>query len=153
MTTATPDGGARPPTALLGYPSYLLSRVGAEGRRRAASAVAMSDLRLNSAAVLACLGEFGPSPQRDLVERLRIDPSDVVAVVDDLETRGFVVRQPCDVDRRRHIVRLTAEGRRARAATARALEQVQADLLAPLTEPERGQLVDMLRRLLSHHGG
>jgi DNA-binding MarR family transcriptional regulator len=43
--------------------------------------------------VLACLEEFGGGSQREISDRLRFDPSDLVEFVDGLEEAGFVRRR------------------------------------------------------------
>jgi len=136
---------------MLATATYLVGRLSVDGRRRAVAAVTSAGLRLNSYAVLACLHEFGSSSQRDLSERLGLDPSDVVAVLDELESHGHVRRARCTEDRRRYDVSITASGARARKAAARALEAAQDGFLATLDPAEREQLTTLLRRMHDHN--
>jgi DNA-binding MarR family transcriptional regulator len=137
-----------PPQVMLATATYLVGRLSVEGRRRAVAAVTSAGLRLNSYAVLACLHEYGMSSQRDLSLRLGLDPSDVVAVLDELEADGFVSRTRCAEDRRRHNVVITAAGTRARKAAAREIEAAQDEFLSALNAREREQLTALLRRVL-----
>jgi MarR family transcriptional regulator, lower aerobic nicotinate degradation pathway regulator len=109
-----------------------------------------SGLRWPEFAVLHHLDALGPIAQRDLALALRIQPSNLVALLDQLEDRGLIRRSPDPADRRRHRVELTAGGRRtlkrAREATARA----ENDLLRPLSAAERRQLRALLVRLTAH---
>jgi DNA-binding MarR family transcriptional regulator len=66
----------------------------------------------------------GPLTLRGLAELVGTDPPATTVIVNDLEARGLVVREPHPDDRRAKVVSLTAEGRRvvrsARAVTDRA---------------------------------
>ena len=56
-----------------------------------------------------------PLSQRELSDKLGMDPSDIVGLVDVLEDAGFVVRNRDETDRRRYALRLTAAGEQAKA--------------------------------------
>ena len=142
-----------PPQVMLSTATYLVARLSVDGRRRAVAAVSKCGLRLNTYAVLACLHEYGLSSQRDLSLRLGLDPSDVVAVLDELESDGYVSRTRCAEDRRRHNVAITPTGTRVRKAAAVALEAAQDAFLAALDPAEREQFTALLRRLLDRQSG
>lgn len=109
-----------------------------------------SGLRWPEFAVLHHLDAQGPVAQRDLALALRIQPSNLVAVLDQLEDRGLLARSPDPEDRRRHRVELTRAGQlaveRARETTRRA----ERDLLAPLSAAERREFRSFLVRLTAH---
>jgi len=154
MDAARPDAEPLAPAqVMLATATYLIGRLSVDGRRRAVAAVTSAGLRLNSYAVLACLHEYGSSSQRDLSLRLGLDPSDVVAVLDELESQGFVSRTRSAEDRRRHDVAITAAGTRARTTAAQALESAQDGFLAALDPIERTQLTVLLRRMYDHQCG
>jgi MarR family transcriptional regulator, organic hydroperoxide resistance regulator len=77
---------------------------------------------------LACLGEGEPRALRDLVEATGQRPSTLTGVVDRLERRGLVARQPQPADRRAFQVAPTAAGRRAIARVAAAFDDLGAAL-------------------------
>ena len=58
-------------------------------------------------------GDQGGMSQTDLGRWLRLGKSTVSRLVDQLEARGWVLRQPGGDDSRRRLVVLTAEGRKA----------------------------------------
>ena len=60
---------------------------------------------------LQTIAAHQPLSQRELSERLGLDPSDTVAVVDILESAGYVSRDRDPSDRRRHALTLSADGR------------------------------------------
>jgi DNA-binding MarR family transcriptional regulator len=138
------------PPSLLALTPYLLSRVGKTARGRVIERLTARELRLWHLAVLAALADFGPQAQRDLAARLRIDPSDMVKVLDELAATGSVERARDQADRRRVTVTLTAAGRGLLAELTAETAAVQEEVLAPLDEAERAVLHDLLRRLFAH---
>jgi hypothetical protein len=71
----------------------------------------------------------------------------VVALIDDLEDKGYVTRQRPPRDRRAFLVHPTGAGRAAKSAAIRILDEQQRRYLAPLTPAERDQLGALLKRL------
>jgi DNA-binding MarR family transcriptional regulator len=131
---------------LLHLPSYLMLQLVREARR-----IARSDLRAPHVTVLAFLAEREAVAQKRISDAVRMDASDLVSVLDDLEGRGFAQRRRDEHDRRRFAVSITDVGRRAlcdRLETARAHDE---ELLAPLTEQERVELTTLLRKAYLHH--
>ncbi|MFD7444658.1 MarR family winged helix-turn-helix transcriptional regulator [Streptomyces sp. NPDC059909] len=86
----------------------------------------------------------GPVTQKALIEWLAVDPSVVVGLLNDLETDGLVRRRRDPGDRRRHIVEITPEGTERLRTTDTALETMERELVADLTDRD----VATLRRLL-----
>jgi DNA-binding MarR family transcriptional regulator len=78
--------------------------------------------------VLACLREGEPRALRDLVEATGQRPSTLTGVLDRLERRGLVARQPHPTDRRASQVAPTPEGRRAIVRVAEAFDDLAATL-------------------------
>ena len=87
------------------------------------------------------------SSQKGLGRRLGLDPSGLVASLDELERDGLVERRPYEGDRRRYALHLTGPGQKKLAA-GRKVAQLTADrLLAALSEEEMGVLHDLLARI------
>ena len=76
--------------------------------RRAADTSVPHGLRPRQLVALTLLDEHGPVSQQALGEALRLDPSNVVGLLNELEERGLVTRRRDPADRRRHIVELSA---------------------------------------------
>ena len=104
-------------------------------------------LRFAHHGVMACLADEGALAQKDVAQRLRIDPSDLVKVVDLLEGEGLVTRTRDPLDRRRQLLELTEAGRAAFAERERMLDEANARLMAPLSAEEQHQFEAMLRRM------
>src|SRR6266511_757668 len=106
------------PEDLLKRSNFLLCKLSNVAKRELVEQLAAEDLelphhRLPHLAVLSCLADSGPACQKDIAERLRIDGSDMVAVLDDLEHGGHVTRVRDPRDRRRHAVSITPAGPRS----------------------------------------
>ncbi len=117
---------------------------------RLAEALTALDMRTHDFAVLHHLQQAGPLSQQELGSALRINPSNLVGLLDSLEDDGLIVRPRDPADRRRHLVGLTTDGQRRLTAAKRAVAAAEEDLLSPLTEVERVQLKDSLERLAGH---
>lgn len=138
------------PERLSSLTTYLLSQTATIAKRELDDRLAERGVRLRHMGVLAVVDE-GPATQRELSRRLDLDPSDVTATVDDLQSAGFVARQTDEADRRRKIVALTRSGRRELATLDRIAHRIADDLLAPIPERRRRQLHEDLHRVLLAH--
>lgn len=102
--------------------------------------------------VLAALRRAGDpyelSPGRLLRETL-VTSGTMTNRVDRLAARGLVERLPDPHDRRGVLVRLTAEGKSAVDGAFEALLDAERDLIATLSERDRGRLAALLRTLLA----
>jgi DNA-binding MarR family transcriptional regulator len=90
----------------------------------------------------------GPVSQRDVAERMGIDPSDVVDLVDRLEVAGYLRRRRDERDRRRYALELTPAGGEAIERFARVARAVDETVLAGLEPEQRETLRALLRRVL-----
>lgn len=127
--------------------SFLLARANALSTASANAALADLGLKVRSYAVLAVVAENARPSQRDLSEFLRLDPSQVVALVDDLQSRGLVAREQDPRDRRARVIVVTDAGRALFARARRAAAQAEQRRYAGLADDERTQLSDMLHRI------
>ncbi|MFJ5228832.1 MarR family winged helix-turn-helix transcriptional regulator [Kitasatospora sp. NPDC088391] len=130
--------------------TYLLSRTGKDARSRLAERLAADGLRLYHHAALAALADLGPHTQRELADRLRLDPSDLAKAADLLAARGWIDRTRDPADRRRLTLTLTPAGRTRLSALQDEARDVQDAVLAPLDPAGRAALHALLLRL---HGG
>lgn len=105
-------------------------------------------MRVKEFTTLAVLRDHGPIAQQELGELLYVDANNLVLLLNDLESREFAVRRRDPTDRRRHVVEITDEGRRALDGAEKGIEGVEGDVLARLTGPERATLQQLLARAL-----
>jgi DNA-binding MarR family transcriptional regulator len=129
------------PSILEDLTSYLLSQTGRKARQRMAE-----QLSLGEVALLARLAE-GPKTQRELGQRLRKDPADMVRLLDTAAEDGLVTRAPDPADRRRRLVSLTADGEATLRVALEIAGGIDEELLAPLSEAERRTLRALLTKL------
>lgn len=85
--------------------------------------------------------------QREISDLLGLDPSGIVAMVDDLERLGLVRREPNPDDRRTRLVVATDTGRQRLRETEPVARAVDDRLLADLDENERQTLRSLLQRI------
>jgi len=94
----------------------------------------------------------GPTTQHALGRLIMMDPSTMVATIDELETRGLVQRRPHPGDRRAHALHMTRKGRETLQRGRRLARGAQEELLAPLDGVERQQLHELLARIAQAAG-
>jgi DNA-binding MarR family transcriptional regulator len=143
---------ANAPKRLQELPSRLLNLAAGYGQRQVGERLATLDARKWHYATLAALEEFGPDSQSGLSDRTGIYRSDLVATINELTARGFVVRAPNPADGRRNVITLTDEGRRHLKRLDVLIAEAEAELLAPLSPVERAELTRILQLIVAHHG-
>jgi DNA-binding MarR family transcriptional regulator len=109
-------------------------------------------MRLRQFVTLSFLNDHDGASQQALGEALCMDANNLVLLLNELETAGLAERSRDPDDRRRHVVRITADGRRALERGERAQESVEDEVLAALTPSERATLHDLLARALEGAG-
>jgi DNA-binding MarR family transcriptional regulator len=124
----------------------LLSHVARIGQRGADQELAARGLRTAHLLLLTLLRDHGETSQAALVDVLRLDPSNVVGLLNDLERRDLIVRRRDQNDRRRHIVALAAAGREELQLIEGRLAAVEERLLGVLDAGERAALHELLMR-------
>jgi MarR family transcriptional regulator, lower aerobic nicotinate degradation pathway regulator len=156
MTLPTPETAAsrpapRLPEELVESSTFLLKRLGFAAKEQAMDAYEETGLHPYHYAILLALDEGSRETQGSIADALGYDRGQLVGLLDELEEHGLVERRRDPKDRRRHLVRMTADGtrtlRRLRALTRR----IEDEFLEPLSEQERADLHELLRRLAEKH--
>ncbi|MCX5198110.1 MarR family winged helix-turn-helix transcriptional regulator [Streptomyces sp. NBC_00249] len=124
----------------------LLAWHGAVTQTRMKKALGAAGLTPRHAMTLMHL-EGGPISQRALAERLEVDPSVLVGILNDLERDGLAERRRDPADRRRHNVVITEAGGSALGRTNAALDAVETGLFSGLSEQEQDALRALLERI------
>jgi DNA-binding MarR family transcriptional regulator len=138
-----------PPEPLASAPGFLLSWNGRRTAHEFAHALEPLGLRPPHFGVMTLISSEPGLTQQDLAERSLIDPSSMVAVVDELEELGYAERQMHPGDRRKHAVHLTPDGKRTLERARAVAIKLAKEILAPLDAGE----VQTLRRLLRKLAG
>ncbi|PTT62184.1 MarR family winged helix-turn-helix transcriptional regulator [Arthrobacter sp. HMWF013] len=127
---------------------FLLAKLHAAGSVLNNRALADFNLKERSYSVLI-LSDSGLEPtQRELADFLSLDPSQIVALVDELEKRGLVVRAPGKQDRRAKTVTATAEGSKLLVEARKAAQSAEAEALERLSADEVATVKALLRKAL-----
>jgi DNA-binding MarR family transcriptional regulator len=126
---------------------FLLYRTAEASHALANQMLAEVGLAARQVGILTMVTELEPMTQKALSDALRIDRTTMVALIDDLEGRGLVVRNRHPRDRRAFLVCPTDAGRAAQVAAVAILDEQQSRFLAPLTQEERVHLGQLLNRL------
>jgi DNA-binding MarR family transcriptional regulator len=127
--------------------TWLLSRANARAQAIRVEAFTEAETSGYISRLLASLADQGEASQAELARRTGIDPSDVVATLNDLVARGFVSRMRDPLDGRRNIVTLTPKGRAELRRLDAVVANIQDQFLAALTAAERRQFVRILAKL------
>jgi DNA-binding MarR family transcriptional regulator len=125
----------------------LLALLGQFAMRRLREAHICHDLSPRQFQLLGLLHDNGPMSQRELGQEMDTDPSVLVTLLNPLERAGLLSRRRDPLDRRRHLVTLTAGGERRLDAAARAQREAEDQLFAGLDHEQREQLRTLLLAL------
>ncbi|WP_433656030.1 MarR family winged helix-turn-helix transcriptional regulator [Nocardia sp. CA-128927] len=99
-------------------------------------------------AALNCLDEQHGLSQKEVAELLGIDRTTMVALIDQLQTQGWVERRPHHSDRRKNTVTLTKDGHQMLRTGANVIDECERRFLAALGEPAAEQLKTALQTVI-----
>jgi DNA-binding MarR family transcriptional regulator len=97
--------------------------------------------------VLTALGRNPMPTQTALARAIRADKTRIIGVLDDLQERGFIRREPDPADRRGHLLALTPAGRRLHTSVRRAIRQAENRFLSQLPAADRQVFLRVLQAL------
>jgi DNA-binding MarR family transcriptional regulator len=145
----------RLPDELLEKSGFILVRLAMGFKARAIAELEAAGFSQYHYSVLAVLGEQPRKAQATIAEALGVDPSQLVGILDALEDQGLIERQRDVDDRRRHVVSLTAEGRKQLVRLRRLIDRMEDELFAPLDAESRKTFHELLLRLagFADHAG
>jgi DNA-binding MarR family transcriptional regulator len=141
----------RLPAELVDSTQFLVKRLGFAAKGRSLAAFEEAGFSPYHFAVLATLDEGSRETQGAIADALGYDRSQLVGILDELEEQGLVERRRDKADRRRHLVQMTPDGKRALAKLRALSARLDDEFLAPLTGAEREQLHGLLLKLAERH--
>ena len=122
----------------------LLALLGQDAMRRLRDAHTAHGLMPRQFQVLGLLADLGPMGQRELGQAMATDPSILVTLLNPLEADGLLARTRDPADRRRHVVTLTAKGKRKLNRAAEAQRTAEDMIFAGLSSEQRADLRELL---------
>lgn len=131
---------------------YLLKHAQQRMAELNGQALAPYDINGRELAVLVVLAGRGPASQQQAAQRLGIDRTTMVALLDTLQNKGLVSRHPHADDRRRNVVDLTEAGRDTLRRAVPAADAAERQFLAPLGSRDAERLRDSLQAIIRHGG-
>jgi DNA-binding MarR family transcriptional regulator len=150
-----PDSGERQLESiareLAASTGYLLAQLGLAFKTQALAQAEEAGFELHDYSMLAILGEGARITQARIAEALSVDPSRLVAMLDSLEERDLVARQRDPHDRRRHVVTITATGRRELSRLRAIVKRIEDEFFAPLDADARATLHPLLVALAAQN--
>lgn len=135
-----------------GEPAFLLAQLGAHAASQFAERLKVIDLAPPDAGILRLLRVAAGLSQQELATKLKIHPSRLVAILDNLEKGGLVERRANSDDRRLYSLHLTTSGEAALGTIARVAQEHQEALLSALSKEERDTLAAFLLRVADQQG-
>lgn len=127
--------------------SFLTGKAAQQVARRARERLAPHGVTPVQYAVLRALWERDGQSGAELGGRLGMDSATTTGIIDRLEAAGLLRRSPDGDDRRVHRAVLTPRGRSLRGPLDRAMDGLNAEIAAAMTEAEAAALWAALRRL------
>ena len=151
MKTEIKTHGGRLPAELRASTLVLLKRLGFNAKQHSFDEYEKAGLSPYHHAILALLDEGMPETQAAIADSLGYDRGTLVGLLDELEEKGLVERKRDPEDRRRHLVRLTSDGKRALTRLRTLAARLEDEFLAPLDAEQREQLHALLLVLAGRH--
>jgi DNA-binding MarR family transcriptional regulator len=128
---------------------YLLKHAQLQYNALVSAALTPLGVEVREWAALLCLDDDQSLSQAEVAHLLGIDRTTMVALVDELQAKGYVRRRPHDDDRRKNVVELTPAGRRIKQRAARLVDDTERRYLAVLSRADREQLKRSLETLIA----
>jgi DNA-binding MarR family transcriptional regulator len=147
MTSMSPSSPADPEVSQ--FAGQLFFRLWRASHTQTAAALESIGITTALFSVLNYLVVQGATIQQQIGAAIQIDPSTMVALIDELEHAGLAKRRPHPHDRRAREVVITAKGRRAVERGRALAREVEDAVLQGLGAEERRQLLKLLRKALS----
>src|SRR4051812_18006780 len=110
-------------------------------------------IRPRHVAALIELRDRGELTQQSLCGQLHLDPTNLVAILNELEERGYATRRRDPEDRRRHLVEVSKKGIAVIEKVSEVMDGVEAEMLEGFSSEERERFATLLTSIWERSGG
>jgi DNA-binding MarR family transcriptional regulator len=135
------------------WPMLLMIKLGRITMHRFTEALEPFGIRPRHVAALIELRDHGQLTQQALCGQLHLDPTNLVAILNELEQRGYATRRRDPEDRRRHLVEVSKRGIAVIEKVSAVMDGVEDELLDGFEPAEREQLEGLLTSMWERSGG
>src|SRR5437762_7189222 len=142
-----------PPGIAKQWPTLLMIKLGRITQHRFSEALEPFGIRPRHVAALIELRDRGELTQQSLCGQLHLDPTNLVAILNELEQRGYATRRRDPEDRRRHLVEVSKKGIAVIDKVSEVMDGVEDELIDGLEPAEREQLEGLLTSMWERSGG
>jgi len=142
-----------PPGIAQQWPTLLMIKLGRITMHRFTEALEPFGIRPRHVAALIELRDRGELTQQSLCGQLHLDPTNLVAILNELEQKGYATRRRDPDDRRRHLVEVSKKGIALIEKVSKVMDGVEADLLDGFEPAERERLERLLTSIWERSGG
>jgi len=132
---------------LRGFVGYNLKRAYMSLHSDFVASLTHLDLKPTTFSALAIINENPDISQTDLARALSMERSNIVVMVDELQSRGLIVHNKVPTDRRVYALRPTTKGVSLFYEASLAVQRHEEKLLEDFSPEERDLLVRMLIRI------
>ena len=135
------------PNPLYQNTGFLLSWVAAQAAKTYENAMANLGFHPHHIGVLELVAAQQPIVQSRIAEQLDIFKPVIVTLINELEAKGLVQRQPHPTDKRAVQIHLLPKGKHTLADIRQASDNILTQFLSPLSEAEQQQFHTSLTKL------
>ena len=132
--------------------AFYLSQLGGHSSREWSRRLARDGLEAREVMLFRFVALADGHTQRQVARAIGLPASRIVGLVDRLEERGWIERRSGAADRRTRTLHVTPAGQAVLDVVRRVSAEHEAAMTRGISQTERAQLLDLLRRLAAEQG-
>ncbi|MEY2780343.1 MAG: HTH-type transcriptional repressor NicR [Pseudomonadota bacterium] len=136
----------------LGMPGHLIRRLHQRSMQVFAARTQAAGFDLTSVqfAAMDAIANHPGADQATIAQLIAFDRATIGGVIDRLLQKGWIRRSVSEIDRRARVLELTAKGKRLMAELVPLVAELQAEVLAPLSDEEKAAFMALARKVMGH---
>jgi DNA-binding MarR family transcriptional regulator len=153
LATPAATAAQAPDAGLARFLGYHLKRAQTVLMADMNAAIRPMGLRMITYSALSVVVDNPGIRQSDLADALAVERPNLVVILDDLETRGLIVRDRVPTDRRAYALTPTIKGRRAHDRATAAIAAHEARMLAGVAADDIRAAIAVMTAIRARAGG